>query len=405
LKVSITNHTGARNRGCEALVLSKIIGISKQLEGAKFSLHSNDPTYDAWRFSGLADAYWSYLINTPNHANNLTLNSIAYSVSGLLERAIPKVKGVNAASIKEIRNSDLVVASGGDIFTSDYGNLRKHLSYPLVAGKSKSKVYLCSHSIGPFKPKDESYFLKAATSIDMISAREQETYDYLKSIDIQTEVRLTADVAFTLPSLKKLDAQDFLKSRYNLHDCENLVALSISQGIIKYSGLDHDTYYATFAQLCDALIDLGKKLILVPHVMEKNPDNNDIIACDEVIKRMKRRGDLVVLSGEPSATQLKGVIGCCECLIGTRTHATIAAMSQGVPTVSIAYSRKAYGIMKDVYGLELGPKLTVSAKDITLQKLMDAYILATKSHIDESKLQEIKSRAEENFSIARELMY
>jgi colanic acid/amylovoran biosynthesis protein len=182
------------------------------------------------------------------------------------------------------------------------------------------------------------------------------------------------------------------------------VALSVSQGIIKYSGLDHDAYYSTFARLCDALIDAGKKVILIPHVMEKNPDNNDVIACDEVLKRMTHLTGVVVVSGEPSAVDFKGIIGCCECLIGTRTHATIAAMSQGVPTVSIAYSRKAHGIMKDVYGDELGAALTVEARDITPQILLSAYERAVASRIDSGRLAAIKDRAQLNFTVAKALL-
>ena len=36
--------------------------------------------------------------------------------------------------------------------------------------------------------------------------------------------------------------------------------------------------------------------------------------------------------------------------IGARTHATIAAFSMGVPTISIAYSVKAKGINRDLFG-------------------------------------------------------
>lgn len=402
MNISITNHTGARNRGCEALVLSKIIGLSKMLDKPSFTLHSNDPTYDAWRFAGLADLRWSYLTNTPNHFSIPWLNQLAYSVLGLAERIVPNVKGIDFGSIKAVKAADLVVASGGDIFTSDYGNLRKHLAYPMLA--RKDRLYLCSHSIGPFTDKDKSYFLRMADGIGAISAREKDSYDYLKELDVQAEIYLTADVAFTLPSLERRDAQLLLKKRYNLESAEGLVALSISQGIIKYSGLNREDYYATFARFCDTLIDSGKTVVLIPHVMEKNPDNNDVIACDEVLRRMVHESHVSVLSGEPGAVDLKGVIGCCECLIGTRTHATIAAMSQGIPTVSVAYSRKAYGIMKDVYGDELGRRLTIDARAIDVDSLLDAYQLAIQSPIDSIRLKDIKVRAENNFLIGRDLL-
>lgn len=404
MEISLTNHTGSRNRGCEALVLSKILGFKRVFENANFIVHSNDPSYDAWRFRNLAETYWSYIINTPNHFSSHTLNKAIYSSLSIMEKIAPQVKGINISTINKTKSSDLVIASGGDIFTSDYGNLRKHLAYPLIAGKSKAKTYLCSHSIGPFTKADESYFLKSAESIDLISAREIETFNYLKALDIQTDVHLTADVAFTLPSLTKLEAFQILRKRYNCSVESNLIALSISQGIIKYSGLDFDTYYSTLAGVCDALIDQGKTLLFIPHVMEKNPDNNDVIACDEVISRMRHDSNVVVIDGEPSATVFKGIIGCCEALIGTRTHATIAAMSQGVPTVSIAYSRKAYGIMKDVYGEIDGPRLTIDSSSITVNNLLEALEHAKSIAIDNGHLIEIKTRAENNFILAKSIV-
>jgi colanic acid/amylovoran biosynthesis protein len=46
------------------------------------------------------------------------------------------------------------------------------------------------------------------------------------------------------------------------------------------------------------------------------------------------------------------VISQLRFFIGARTHSTIAALSSEVPTVSIAYSVKARGINRDLFGNE-----------------------------------------------------
>jgi polysaccharide pyruvyl transferase WcaK-like protein len=51
-----------------------------------------------------------------------------------------------------------------------------------------------------------------------------------------------------------------------------------------------------------------------------------------------------------NAAQLKYLISKLQFFIGARTHATIAAFSMGIPTISIAYSVKAKGINKDLFG-------------------------------------------------------
>jgi polysaccharide pyruvyl transferase WcaK-like protein len=47
---------------------------------------------------------------------------------------------------------------------------------------------------------------------------------------------------------------------------------------------------------------------------------------------------------------MKWIIAQCSVFAGARTHSTIAALSSGVPTLSIGYSLKARGINRDIYG-------------------------------------------------------
>ncbi|MBM1204802.1 polysaccharide pyruvyl transferase family protein [Pseudomonas fragi] len=401
-KISITNHTGSRNRGCEALVASKIAGIRNLVPNASFVIHSNDPMYDKWRFEGVADTVLSYLTKTPNHPNSLAINKLAYKTLALIEKIAPKkTQGISINSIGELKSSDLVICSGGDIFTSDYGNLRKHLSYPIA---STQKTYLCSQSIGPFKKSDETYFLKAVERVSAISVRESASFEYLKSKDIQTDLHLVADVAFTLPTLDRKIAEQYILDRFGITAAKPIVAISVSQGIIKYLSLNKEDYYTAFAKFVDFLTEQGKQVILIPHVIETNPGNNDIIACDSVLNRTVSKGSVKVIYGEPSATELKGIIGLSECLIGTRTHATIASMSQRVPTVSIAYSRKAYGIMNDIYGESQAKNLTIDAKDLTFDSLVRSYETSLESTINTVTLDNIKLLSHQNFEIAKKLL-
>ena len=51
-----------------------------------------------------------------------------------------------------------------------------------------------------------------------------------------------------------------------------------------------------------------------------------------------------------SCTKLKYVIGKCRMLIAARTHASIAAYSQLIPTLVIGYSVKSCGLAMDIFG-------------------------------------------------------
>ena len=72
-------------------------------------------------------------------------------------------------------------------------------------------------------------------------------------------------------------------------------------------------------------------------------------------------------------------------------------MSQGIPTVSIAYSRKAWGIMRDYYGKELGERLTMDVSALNRERLMDAFDAALANGRTESIAADMKSRAQINF--------
>jgi polysaccharide pyruvyl transferase WcaK-like protein len=79
--------------------------------------------------------------------------------------------------------------------------------------------------------------------------------------------------------------------------------------------------------------------------------------------------ETTLLPAELSAAELKWCIGRLSLLVGARTHATIAALSQAIPTVSLAYSVKAYGINVDLLGSD---EFIVDAADFEPDTVADA---------------------------------
>jgi colanic acid/amylovoran biosynthesis protein len=66
--------------------------------------------------------------------------------------------------------------------------------------------------------------------------------------------------------------------------------------------------------------------------------------------RLSMPDRVIVLGDNYNASQTKYVISQCDYFIGARTHSTISSLSSGVPTLSIAYSPKAYGINQKIFG-------------------------------------------------------
>lgn len=400
MKIAITNNTGLRNRGCEALVVSLIEGLARNLtQKFELELHTNDPTYDRWRLAGVATARPSYLTLSPNHLPSLALNKLGYTLMRLGEGVLPtKLAGHPVKQLKALKEADLVLPTGGDIFTSDYGNLRKHLSS--LNSLNKKKAALIAHTIGPFTKNDEKYFRDSISNVFLITVRESESYEYLKSLNLDVPLHLTADVAFGLQPAPKEDCARMLESRYGI-DVANtkMIGLSVSEGVIRYSKLERSQYFKELGEFVRRMNAKGYLVLLVPHVMERNPNNNDLIACEELHSKLEDASMCRIVSGEYSAAQFKGIIGLTECLLGARTHATIASMSQGIPTVSVAYSRKAYGIMSDVFGKELGHQLTIAATDLSADALEAGFVRATTVGGFEQVAKTMKERAEKNYEL------
>ena len=394
--ISVTNHTGSRNRGAEALVRTIAIEVKKRNKNIKMVLHSNDYSYDKYILKSLYDNYiFSYIIKTPNHFKSMFINKVFYRLLSLLEKIVRKEL---FSSLSHLRNSNLSIITGGDILTSDYKNFRKHAAYMLES----KKVYICAQTVGPFNKEDEKYFLKSLTNVAYITARELESYEYLKSLNIDVPVEYTADVAFLLPTL---DDEEYSKLKRMVNfpfDDKDFITLSVSRGIIKYSDLNQDEYLAKFKELIKLITDDGYNIVIVPHVQETKIENNDLLFDQELVNELDN--DKVYLIGHNlNSVEYKTIISKSLGLIGTRTHTTIASYSTLVPTISIAYSRKAYGIAKDIFKDDF-EDYVFDVKNFDSKVLYEKFKKAIEKGIPKATIDEIKQRAKRNFEILDQLL-
>ncbi|GAI96666.1 unnamed protein product, partial [marine sediment metagenome] len=90
-------------------------------------------------------------------------------------------------------------------------------------------------------------------------------------------------------------------------------------------------------------------IVLIPH--DTRPHTNDYKFMREVLENLGADcSGIFLLPEDLTAAQTKWIISRMKCMVAARTHATIAAFSSCVPTVSLGYSVKAEGINKQVFG-------------------------------------------------------
>ena len=121
---------------------------------------------------------------------------------------------------------------------------------------------------------------------------------------------------------------------------------------------------------------------MVPHVVIDG--NSDYDAMASLYKDFEKTGRVLQISKEYSASQYKGIISKCSLFIGARTHATIAAYSNCVPTLVVGYSVKAKGIAKDLFGKYDGYVLPV--QEIENEESLLASVKQAIQRMDSDKL-------------------
>ncbi|MEJ5358034.1 MAG: polysaccharide pyruvyl transferase family protein [Desulfobacterales bacterium] len=91
-------------------------------------------------------------------------------------------------------------------------------------------------------------------------------------------------------------------------------------------------------------------LLFIPHTFAPEGDvESDPCACRRLCDSLGGfPGRVHLLQGSHGPQVLKGAIGKCSFFIGSRMHACIAALSQGIPAAGVAYSDKFLGVFESV---------------------------------------------------------
>ena len=173
-----------------------------------------------------------------------------------------------------------------------------------------------------------------------IFARESLTYEAMKAKGIE-QVSLFPDPAFLLERKDLPLPEGFQEG--------NTVGINVSPmviGLEKEKGVTLQNYIELMKYI---IKNTDMQIALIPHVVWSH--NDDRIPLQLLYNQFKDTGR-VCLIGDHSAEELKGYIARCRFMVVARTHASIAAYSEQVPTLVVGYSVKARGIAKDLFGTD-----------------------------------------------------
>lgn len=342
--ILVTGITGLRNRGVEALVVSIVEGVRHRRPNAPVTVMTRTRDYDELRLAPM---------NVQAIGDNFDLMRRSRKMQWAVKasRLVPKAAAWHAALAKRIAGSSAVIASGGDVFSSDYGDLSTHLKPLQLAIEARTPFVLFAQSIGPFKrAEDVELFRSVAQHAALISVRETITRDYLiEKVGLTADrIHLTADPAFLLSPLTG-ELADHLRAAHGMTRERPTVAMSVSRGIEMFSGCDPQRHLEAWMQVTRCVLDeIGAKVLLVPHVQEIHASNNDALTCTRLHRALQFDPRVTIAGADLTAGEYKTLISGCDLLVAERMHAAIAGLSTGIATIVVGYSIKAEGILSSL---------------------------------------------------------
>ena len=262
--------------------------------------------------------------------------------SAAAQKAIPVRAQYMAAHV-----ADCALQIGGDNYSLEYGKPLTHMHVDRALKSVRVPLVLWGASVGPFTadPEFEREMCTHLGLFDLILARETGSVSYLASIGVEKNVKRVADPAFTMKP-KQPACSDELMAFLD----RGPIGLNLSPLIGRYTNDGGSTWPHRAAACLKELVgaDLGP-VLLVPH--GTLPGNDDHAFLQGLADEIGAGQDRVMVAPRSLVTrEAKWMISQTTVFIGARTHATIAALSSSVPTISIGYSLKARGINKDIFG-------------------------------------------------------
>jgi polysaccharide pyruvyl transferase WcaK-like protein len=260
-----------------------------------------------------------------------------------------------------IRQADVAVAvSGGDSFSDIYGLVRFFYVYlpQLLVLWVGTRLVLLPQTIGPFRSRLARGLARRLLShAQRVYSRDRSGVQEVQRLlgEHDERARFCYDMGFILeprrPSPGALDELAALKRSGRLLVGFNVSGLLMMGGYDRSNAFDLKIDYRDFVERAIEFLIQGRgaDVLLVPHVFG-HQEESDAAACASVYEALKERypSRLAYLNGHFDQNEIKYAIGQCAFFVGARMHACIAALSQAIPAIGIAYSQKFLGVFQTV---------------------------------------------------------
>jgi len=196
--------------------------------------------------------------------------------------------------------------------------------------KQGSKVILLPQAFGSFKSeKLQKHMNIIIEYADIIFAREETSYNYLKSINDNNNILMAPD--FTNLISVNLDENSEYKNKICIVPNKRMIDKTKNA----------NNYIKALREIINELTHHKIEYFFLIH--EGKEDKNII----EQLRLLKK--PLIIETDD--AIEIKKIIGESQGMVGSRFHGLVSSLSQGKPVIALGWSHKYYELLKD-YGCE-----------------------------------------------------
>jgi len=364
MKILLVGNGSRKNRGCEAITISTIEFLKHHIPGVEIEVLS---------FYVDVDKYFeSYGVTVSNLTSAYPRKKYIHFMFKVLRRlGLLPISTVGKFFMltpyeDKLTSSDIVLSLGGDNYTDDYGGCDLFWTLALLSEKHRKPFVIWGGSVGAFtRKKNLKKAKRGLSAISLVTAREDHTVRYLKSIGYKGKIVRVYDSAFGL-GVQRNTLPDFSRKT-------KIVGFNISPLYYKYTSKTSEEILLIAKEFIREISE-RYNVLLIPHVVKDRIGENDAIYMESIVEGLD---NVRPVNPAFNSMELKYAISQCDYFVGARTHATIAAYSSGVPTLALAYSLKARGLNEDLFGSD---EFLLDAKDFNLENLIKKFDHLVKHH-------------------------
>jgi len=311
----------------------------------------------------------------------------------VLQRALP-FKSVSKRIIQAnpwlnaLQEADFIGdIHGGDSFSDIYG-LPSFIIGALpnfTVFLMKKKLVLLPETYGPYKHPIAVFIAKQVLRRSfLIYARDKESAAYASNLlgnDSKNKVYFCPDIAFTMQAMKVNNPE--VNPPINENLAHPLIGINVN-GLMYNGGYTRGNMfglkfdYKLFVKnvVKRLLTETTAHILFVPHAFGPPGNiNNDPDACRDVFQSIinESNGRLHLVTKVYNQSEIKDIIGTCDFFIGSRMHACIAGLSQMIPTIGVAYSKKFRGVFESIGVTDMSIDAREVDMDIAIDRILAAF--------------------------------